>query len=143
MSEQNKQVALRFIQAMSTNDARAAAETLAPDGVAVTKGYSKFAGTRSADLVIAAIESFSSLFPDGLGLTVNTVLADGDRVVVEAEGHAVTGDGKPYANQYCFVVTLRDGKIVQFNEYLCSALAEAQLWPLVEKLGALQGAKQA
>ena len=141
MSEQNKQVALRFIEAMSSNDPEGAAATLAPDGVAVTKGYSRFAGTRKAELVINAIESFKTLFPTGLGLTIDTVLADGDRVVIEAVGHAVTGDGKPYENQYCFVMTLRDGKITRINEYLCSALAEAVLWPLVERLGALQGAE--
>lgn len=140
MSEANKAIALRFLKAMSENDSRAAAEVLAEDGCAVTKGYSKFAGTRPAPLVIGAIESFRTLFPQGLGLEVLTVLADGDRVVVEAEGHAVTGDGNPYANQYCFVMTLRDGRITQINEYLCSALAERQLWPLVERLGALQGA---
>jgi len=141
MSEENKQVALRFIEAMSTNDPAGAAATLAPDGAAVTKGFSKFAGTRKAELVIAAIESFKTLFPEGLRLSVNTVLAEGDRVVVEAEGHGVTAEGKPYENQYCFVVTLRDGRIVQFNEYLCSALAEEVLWPLVERMGALQGAE--
>ena len=141
MSERNKQVALRFVTAMSSNDPEGVAATLAPDGVAVTKGYSKFAGTRKAELVVGAIESFKTLFPAGLGLTVNRVLADGDVVVIEAEGHATTGDGKAYDNQYCFVVTLRDGKIVQINEYLCSAYAEAVLWPLVEKLGALQGAE--
>ena len=141
MSEANKDVALRFIRAMSENDPETAAACMAEDGRAVTKGFGKFAGTRPAPLVIGAIESFKTLFPEGLGLQVQTVLADGDRVVIEAEGNAVTADGNPYCNQYCFVMTLRDEKIVQINEYLCSALAERQLWPLVERLGALQGAQ--
>lgn len=142
MSESNKEVALRFIEAMGSNDPETAATTLAPDGVAVTRGYSKFAGTRKAELVVGAIESFKTLFPTGLGLSIQTVLADGDKVVVEAEGHATTGDGKPYENQYCFVVTLEGGKITRINEYLCSAYAEAVLWPLVEKLGVLEGAER-
>jgi len=140
MSEANKAVALRFIKAMSENDPGEAAACMASDGRAVTKGYSRFAGTRPAELVIGAIESFKMLFPTGLGLEVQTVLADGDRVVIEAEGNATTADGDPYRNQYCFVITVRDGKVHQINEYLCSALAERVLWPLVERTGTLRGA---
>lgn len=138
MSEANKQVALRFIHAMGHNDPVTAAETLADNGCAVTKGYSKFSGTRPKDMVVGAIASFSQLFPDGLGLEIKRVLADGDAVVIEAVGNAVTGDGNAYGNDYCFVITLADGKITQINEYLCTALAERQLWPLVERLGALK-----
>ena len=138
MSEQNKAVAVKFIEAMGSNDPEGAAACLAPDGVAVTKGFSKFAGTRPAELVIGAIESFKELMPTGLRLTIQTVVGEGDKVVIEAEGDAVTGDGKPYRNQYCFVATLKDGKITQLNEYLCSQYAEEVLWPLVEKQGALK-----
>lgn len=140
MSEANKAVALRFIEAMSASDPEAAAACMARDGRAVTKGYSRFAGTRPAELVIGAIDSFKMLFPTGLGLVVQSVLADGDRVVIEAEGNATTADGAPYRNQYCFVITVKDGLVHQINEYLCSALAEAVLGPLVERTGTLRGA---
>jgi len=135
VSEQNKEIALRFVKAMSTNDPEGAAATLAPDAITNTKGYSKFAARRPASAVVAAIESFKGLFPNGLGLTIHTVVAEGDKVVIEGDGHAVMADGNPYENQYCFVITLRDGKIVEINEYLCSALAEKVLLPVVEKLG--------
>lgn len=138
MRDTNKQVTLRFIEAMGSNDPEAARACFADDGVAVTKGFSHFAGTRGADTVAEAIESFKALFPTGLRLDIKSVMADGDRVVVEAEGNAVTAEDKPYTNHYCFVATLRDGKILQFNEYLCSALAEQVLWPMVERMGALQ-----
>jgi hypothetical protein len=138
MSERNKAVTLKFIEAMGSNDPQGAAECLAPDGMAVTKGFGKASGTRKADTVIAAIESFKALMPTGLRLEVRTVTAEGDRVVVEAIGNAVTGEGKPYCNEYCFVATFEDGKIKLFNEYLCTKLAEDVLWPLVEKMGALK-----
>lgn len=138
MSDTNKDVALRFIEAMGSNDAATAATCFAPDGVAVSKGFSKASGTRAARLVVEAIETFKELMPTGLRLAVKTVVAEGDKVVVEAEGNAITADGTPYCNQYCFVVTLRDGKITQFNEYFCTVLAERALWPQVEKMGALQ-----
>ena len=49
MSEANEQVVLKFIEAMGSNDPETAAITLASDAVAVTKGYGKFAGARSAE----------------------------------------------------------------------------------------------
>ena len=138
MTDRNREVTLKFIEAMGSNDAQGAAECLAPDGMAVTKGFSKASGTRKAGTVVEAIESFKALMPTGLRLEVLTVTAEDDRVVVEAVGNAVTGEGKPYCNEYCFVATLEDGRIKQFNEYLCTKLAEDVLWPLVEKMGALK-----
>lgn len=55
------------------------------------------------------------------------VLADGDHVVVLAKGHADTVDGKVYANEYCFIFRLSEGKIVEVREYLDTKLADAIL----------------
>lgn len=55
------------------------------------------------------------------------VLADGDRVVVEARGDAETRDGKRYANAYCFVFRLEGGKIVEVREYMDTKLADTVL----------------
>ncbi len=55
------------------------------------------------------------------------VLADGDHVVVLAKGHADTTTGKVYANDYCFVFRLAEGKIVSVREYLDTKLADEVL----------------
>ena len=133
MSEANKAVVLKFIEAMSSNDPETAAECLSPDSWTTTMGRSRFAGRRPADMVLGAIESFKTLFPTGLRLRVDSVTAEGDRVVVEAKGNAMTSDDTPYANDYCFVATVNDGRIVKFNEYLCSIYAEEVLGPIVDK----------
>jgi len=132
MSEQNRQVALKFLKAMGENNAAEAAECLAPDAFTLAKGFSKFAGVRHRDTILGMIEAFKEMMPEGLKLEFQNVIADGDCVAVEAEGHAMTSEGKPYYNQYCFVVRLKDGKVAQVNEYFCSKLAEEVLWPLVE-----------
>jgi ketosteroid isomerase-like protein len=137
MSEPNVAVALKFIEAMGSNDPDGVCECLAPDGFCVTKGFGKFAGRRDAPTVIGAVEAFKTLMPSGLRLEVQTVTASGNRVVVEADGNAITGEGKPYRNQYCFVMTLADGRIAQVHEYLCSAHADEVLWPLAERMGVL------
>jgi ketosteroid isomerase-like protein len=137
MSEANKAVALRFVETMGSNDPEGVRACLAPDAVATTKGFGKFSGSRDAATVVGAIESFKELMPTGLRLTVLSVTGEGDRVVVEAKGDALTGDGQSYRNDYCFVMTFRDGLITQLNEYLCSRHADEVLWPLAEKMGVL------
>ena len=133
MSEQNREVALRFMKAMGTNDPETAATCLAPDAVAIAKGYGKFAGARQADVMIGMIEEFKKMMPNGLNFTIKTVTAEDDRVAIEAEGNAVTSLGTPYRNQYVFLFTLADGKIKQVNEYFCNVHANEVLWPLVEE----------
>jgi ketosteroid isomerase-like protein len=50
--------------------------------------------------------------------------ADGDHVIVEANGTAVTKAGKDYNNRYCFIIRMEDGKMVEVREYLDTALAQ-------------------
>lgn len=131
MSEENKRIALQFIEAMSTGNAELGAACLAPDAFTLTKGHGKFAGRREADVMIAMIAGFEAVLPTGLRLSVKNVIAGGDHVAVEAEGDGVTAAGVPYRNQYCFVFTLADGKVKQLNEYFCTVHADEVLWPLI------------
>jgi hypothetical protein len=131
MSEQNKQVVLKFIDAMGRGDAAAAAPCLAPDAYTLAKGFGKFAGVRRIDTILGTIGSFKKLIPTGLRPDIQTVTAEGERVVVEFEGDAITANGKPYCNQYCMVFTMQDGKIKQVNEYFCNILADEVLWPQI------------
>src|SRR5581483_5826835 len=106
MSEQNKAVALKFIKSLETGDGALADSTLGPNAIAVSKGFSKIAGTRPRDQMVAAVGSFKTLMPNGLRADIKTVTAEGDRVVIEWEGAAKLRDGTPYNNQYTMVFTL-------------------------------------
>jgi ketosteroid isomerase-like protein len=137
MSDANKAVALQFMEAMSTNDPELADRVTGPGAVAVAKGTSKFAGTRSREMMVGGIALFKQMIPTGLRFEIGNVTAEGDRVVVEAQGNAVTAGGEPYCNQYCFVFTVQGGKIAHVNEYFCGKLAENVLWPMAEKAGGM------
>ena len=130
--EQNKAVVLKFIEAMSSSDAAAADTCVAPDAFTVAKGYGKFAGVRSREVMVGTIDSFKQMLPSGLNVEVKSVTASGNTVVVEFEGDANTSEGRPYQNQYCMVFMLAGGKIKQVNEYFCNVHADEVLWPLVE-----------
>ncbi|MEZ5744012.1 MAG: nuclear transport factor 2 family protein [Sphingomonadaceae bacterium] len=137
MSEENRRVALRFMDAMGSNDAESAAECLAEDAVAVAKGTTNFAGTRSREMMLGGIAAFTSILPEGLRFSDIRTTAEGDRVLVEAKGNGVTAGGEKYDNDYCFAMTFRDGKIAHVNEYFCTKLADGVLWPLVQGTGNL------
>lgn len=134
MSEQSKQVVLKFIEAMGRGDSAAAAQCIAEDTFTLAKGFGKFAGVRTHDTILATIDAFSKLMPGGMKPTIHTVTSEDDRVVVEFEGAGTLVNGNPYCNQYCMVFMLRDGRIRQVNEYFCTILADEVLWPLVMEM---------
>ena len=134
MSEQNKQVVVCFIEAFSRGDAEATKMCLAPDAMAIAKGFGKLSGARTYEFIVATTAAFKGLMPSGLRPTFHSVTAEGDRVVVEFEGDATLANGERYCNQYCMVFTLRDGKIRQVNEYFCTILADQKLGPLLGEI---------
>ena len=134
MSDSNRSVVLRFIEAMSAGDTDTAKACLAPDAQTVAKGYGKFAGVREYPTIVGTIAALKTLVPDGLQPTIVSVTAESERVVVEFEGRATTCEGTPYNNQYCMVFTLAGGRIKQVNEYFCTIHADEVLWPLIERM---------
>jgi ketosteroid isomerase-like protein len=128
------ETALRFIEAMGAGNADAAAGCLAPGATTMARNFSRFAGVHDRDEMLGMIANFTALMPSGLRFTVNSVMADGDRVAIECDGDAVTSAGEPYRNQYCFVFRFSGERIKEIHEYFCSKRAEEVLWPLVEAM---------
>ena len=58
------------------------------------------------------------LFPNGAEFTVSGMVAEGDKVAVEANMTAVTAMGTNYDNHYHFLFTIADGKILRMKEYM-------------------------
>lgn len=131
MSEQNKQLVLKFLDAMGKGDAATAATCLHPEAITIAKGFGKFAGIRQIDRILGTIEAFRDLIPGGLDVTIHSLLSEDDQVAVEFEGDAVLFNGTPYCNQYCMIFTVEDERIKQVNEYFCTILADETLYPLV------------
>ena len=50
-------------------------------------------------------------------ITIFDMVAEGDKVAVEAESNAIAANGRPYNNHYHFLAQVRNGKITQFKEY--------------------------
>jgi uncharacterized protein len=131
MSEQNKQIATKFIEAFSQGDTDGVKRYLAPDAITFAKGFGKLSGPRPYEFIVATTSAFKTIIPSGLRPQFKTTTAEGDRVIVEFEGDATLANGERYCNQYCMVFTIRDGKIKQVNEYYCTLLADQKIGPLL------------
>ena len=53
---------------------------------------------------------------------IKTLVAEGDYVVMEAEGESDTNTGETYNNSYLILLTLRNRKVAEMREYLDTEL---------------------
>ena len=51
-------------------------------------------------------------------ITIKNIIIEGEYVIVESTGKAVTKDGKPYNPAYCDIYRLKDGKIQELTTYV-------------------------
>ncbi len=66
---------------------------------------------------------FRNALVDGhIHIHVDNLLADGDYVVVQGHGEAMTKRGVAYNNTYCWVYRFANGRIAALTEYLDTEL---------------------
>ena len=68
-----------------------------------------------------------ALLPDGIVVNPREVIAQGARVAVTVSGEG-QGPYGPYNNEYVFVFTFKNGKIVELREYLSDVLVLESLY---------------
>ena len=112
---------------VSAGDGEGFLSKLSDDATWTFFGSHKFAGTfrGKAEIVAKLFEPLGDVLEDGIKVTINSLTAEGDRVVMESKGQARTKSGVDYNNDYCIVITIKDGLIVAVREYLDSELVTA------------------
>jgi ketosteroid isomerase-like protein len=115
---ENKELARRFVAAISKGDVEAIQSSFADDGTVWTLGTMPISGTFTKDQVAMASHRVLDLFPKGLTITIEGMTAEDDRVAIEAVSHGVHASGRSYSNTYHFLMRARDGKIVEWREYM-------------------------
>ena len=76
---------------------------------------------------------FGARFADGerfRPVTIRTIVADGDVVVVVWDGHGVANDHRPYDNTYAWIMRLADGLVVDGTAFYDS-ISFNDLWTRV------------
>ena len=121
--EENKKRTLAFFDAIQSGDAETIADTYADDGRVVTMGNTLISGTRGKSEIREFAGGVLGAFPEGLTYTIHNMTAEAERVAVEASCDGTHVSGEPYRNHYHFLLTWRDGELVELKEYMDTELA--------------------
>lgn len=117
-SEANKAIVRQFFDAMNQGDVDFIVNTYAEDGCLQTMGGTLISGTYTRDQIAASAGGIFEVFPQGLQFTLNSMIAEGDKVAVEAQSEGAHISGKTYNNEYHFLFEFRDGKLLRLKEYM-------------------------
>ncbi|MEM7468184.1 MAG: nuclear transport factor 2 family protein [Pseudomonadota bacterium] len=122
--EDNKALVRTAYESVSAGNLDGFMDRLTDDVKWTFFGNHRFATTfvGKEDILTNLFEPLAGQLVDGLRLNLNKIIAEGDTVVVEATGESEVKSGGTYNNIYCYVVTVRDGKIAEMREYLDTSL---------------------
>ena len=129
---ENKRIIERAFEAMANADPALFIDAMAEDVVWIVTGQSqwsrRFEG--KAALQNDLVRPLFALFATPYRNLAERIIADDEgNVAVLAKGEVRTKTGMDYNNDYCFVLRMENGKIVEVREYMDSALAESVLGP--------------
>ena len=128
----NKAIVTAIFAALAEGDGRPFNEAMAEDFTWIIEGSNSWSRTwRGRDTVRRELlKPLFAQFATTYRNRAERILADQDMVVVQARGEVTTRTGKPYNNSYCYVIRMRDGKMVELREYLDTQLVDDALEPL-------------
>lgn len=118
--EDNKKIVEKFLDRMSRMDLDGVLAMMSDDAkwwVAGKPAEFPIAGMKTKQEMARILAPMGAQLKSPAIVTVFGMIAEGDKVAVEAESNAVAANGRVYNNQYHFLVEIRDGKITLFKEY--------------------------
>lgn len=119
-AETNKALVARFFETFSTGNVPAIIEAMAPDGTWWVSGKLEgMSGSYTAAGLAPLLEGANAGYKArALRITPTGMVAEDDKVAVEAHGYAELLDGRAYDCQYHFLITIRGGKVGDVKEYM-------------------------
>jgi ketosteroid isomerase-like protein len=124
-SVENKQVIRQNFEQLAKGNGQALLDSLADDVQWTIIGTTVLSKTFDGKQAVLdeLLAPFRAALVDGhIHIHVDNLLADGDYVVAQGHGEAMTRRGIPYNNTYCWVYRFAKGKIVAITEYLDTEL---------------------
>ena len=127
-----KQVVRRYLDALVAGDLETIRDSFAEDAVWTMCGDLPIAGPwRGRDAIVDEflVTVGGSLYePGSVAFEFPTLIGEGDTVALEWRVRARTAAGADYANSYCGLFTVRDGRISEVREYLDTRYAARTLF---------------
>ena len=120
IEQRNRETALAVMKAISEGDSAALFRMYAPNARFWQVGKQlKSAGWHDMEATGRIAAQVFARLASPPKMTVLSTTAEGDRVAIEAESQGRLADGRPYENQYHFLLRFdEDGKVLEFKEYL-------------------------
>lgn len=130
-TESNRARITAIWDAMAQGDGAPFVEAMAEDFTWRMMGTTPWSGTYSgkADVRGRMLKALFEQFATPYRSAPRRIHADGEFVIVECQGDVTTTRGEPYNNCYCFVIRMREGRMIELTEYFDSALVERALAP--------------
>lgn len=116
--EANKDTVTRFFDALNEGDTRTIVNAYADDGCVETKGTTLISGVFNKEQIAASAGAIFEVFPKGLSFEITGMVAEGEKVAVEATSRGEHISGQIYSNEYHFLFEFRDGKLLRLKEYM-------------------------
>ncbi len=117
-SDTNKMIVKGFFAALNSGDVDSIVNTYADVGYVQTMGNTLISGKASKEEIRAAVSGIYAVFPKGLKFTVLGMIAEGEKVAVEAESEGEHISGQTYTNEYHFLFEFKKGELIKLKEYM-------------------------
>jgi ketosteroid isomerase-like protein len=120
-TEANKELAVELFARFTAGDLAGALDLLADDltwWIAGKPGQSPAAGAHDKTYMGRLFHRMFRELEDGLRMTVESAVAEGDQVALQVESLGKLKNGRVYDQEYHLAMTVRDGRIREVREYL-------------------------
>ena len=115
-----KTVVRDFLATFSRGDVDGVLDAMSDDATWwVSGGLDGMSGTYEKATFGPLLRGATAMYEEGaLRITPTSMIAEGDKVAVEAEGHATMTSGRVYAPRYHFLFEVAGGKVLRVREYM-------------------------
>jgi ketosteroid isomerase-like protein len=126
-----KQAMHTAIDKLNAGDSKPYLDLLSADIRFTVTGSTRWSGlyTGKKDLLKRLLGPINALFEQPYRMIIESMISDGEHLVVQVRGEITTKRGEPYNNRYCWVCRVRDGQISELTEYADTELFTKALVP--------------
>jgi uncharacterized protein len=130
-ASENKLLLQDVFDQLAAGNGRALRDAMADDFRWIFPGRWSWSGIWEPKQVVVdrLLGPLMAQFDGGYRSEADLIVADGDRVVVQARGQARTRRGDDYPQTYCFIFRVRNGQLAEVIEHCDTALVERVLEP--------------
>ncbi len=128
---ENKAILTAVFDALAEGDGRPFVAAMADDFTWRMEGTTAWSGTfrGKAEVQEKVLRPLFAQFATPYRNRAERMIAEDDTVVVLCRGEVTTRTGKSYDNSYCYVIRMRDGRMVELREYFDTELVTSALEP--------------